>query len=93
MSDIWARVINNTNQFQQPKENKMSQNTMIKGGIIGALALILFIFSTTIVPTGHTGVKRLFGSVYEETLPEGFHIVNPLVRVTDITIQNQNSIC
>jgi regulator of protease activity HflC (stomatin/prohibitin superfamily) len=47
-----------------------------------AVLLILIIFGgrfIKVIPPGHVGVAILFGSVQDEPLPEGFHVVNPLL--------------
>ncbi len=47
-----------------------------------AVLLILIIFGgrfIRVIPPGHVGVAILFGSVQDEPLPEGFHVVNPLL--------------
>ncbi len=41
----------------------------------------------TIVSAGNTGVQSRFGKVYDEELSSGFHIKNPLVRVSEMTIR------
>jgi len=52
------------------------------------LALLLT-KSIIVVPAGHVGVKVLFGNVYAETLDAGIHIVNPLVKVHDMSVRTQ----
>jgi regulator of protease activity HflC (stomatin/prohibitin superfamily) len=47
-----------------------------------AVLLILIIFGgrfIKVIPPGHVGVAILFGSVQDVALPEGFHVVNPLL--------------
>ena len=41
------------------------------------------------VPAGHVGVPTLFGKVQAYTLPEGFHIINPLAEVHPMSIRTQ----
>ena len=52
--------------------------------IIPTIGLLMMIWlgmnSYTTVPPGHSKVATLFGNVTEETLGEGFHIVNPLLK-------------
>jgi len=48
---------------------------------LGAI-LVLIIFGgrfVRVIPPGHVGVAVLFGSVQEVAVPEGFHVVNPLL--------------
>jgi regulator of protease activity HflC (stomatin/prohibitin superfamily) len=60
-------------------------------GIIVAVILFILLMSKSIVvvPAGHVGVKVLFGNVAEKTLDAGMHIVNPLVKVHDMTVRTQ----
>jgi prohibitin 1 len=53
------------------------------------LGLVLFGSMFTIVPAGHVGVQVLFGKVYPEVLPEGLHIINPLISVKNISVRTQ----
>jgi prohibitin 1 len=53
------------------------------------LGLALLGSTFTIVPAGHVGVQVLFGKVYPEILPEGLHIINPLISVKDMSIRTQ----
>src|SRR5437867_773149 len=54
------------------------------------LAILLLLWSTTSVPTGHVGVLTLFGRVTGETLPEGIHLINPLKAVKKLSVQTQS---
>ena len=55
---------------------------------VGIFVLIILIsMSTTVVPAGHVGVKDLFGSVSDDVLGAGFHLVNPLVKVRKMSVQ------
>lgn len=63
--------------------------------LIGAGCLLLTLVVGTMsmavtVQPGHVGVPILFGAVQEYTLSEGFHLVNPLVSVDEMTIQTQS---
>jgi prohibitin 1 len=53
------------------------------------LGLILVSSMFTIVPAGHVGVQVLFGKVYPEILPEGLHIINPLISVRNMSVRTQ----
>jgi len=53
------------------------------------LGLVLFGSMVTIVPAGHVGVQVLFGRVYPEILPEGLHIINPLLSVRNTSVRTQ----
>jgi prohibitin 1 len=53
------------------------------------LGLVLLGSMFTIVPAGHVGVQVLFGKVYPEILPEGLHLINPLLSVKNLSIRTQ----
>ena len=53
------------------------------------LILLLLLWSTTSIPTGHVGVLTLFGKVTGETLQEGIHLINPLKSVEKLSVQTQ----
>lgn len=42
------------------------------------------------IPTGKVGVKSLFGKIETDYLQSGLHVVNPLVKVTEIDIKTLN---
>jgi prohibitin 1 len=49
----------------------------------------LLLLGVKTVPAGHVGVVDLFGSVRDDTLPPGLHILNPLVRVHRMSVQTR----
>ena len=53
------------------------------------LGLVLLGSMFTIVPAGHVGIQVLFGKVYPEILPEGLHLINPLISVKNMSIRTQ----
>lgn len=53
------------------------------------LGLVLLGSMFTVVPSGHVGVQVLFGKVYPEILPEGLHLINPLMSVRHMSIRTQ----
>jgi regulator of protease activity HflC (stomatin/prohibitin superfamily) len=53
------------------------------------MGLALLGSMVTIVPAGHVGVQVLFGKVYPEILPEGLHIINPLLSVRNMSVRTQ----
>ena len=56
--------------------------------VIGAVALLVILFkSVVMIPAGHVGVKELFGNVYDNSLPAGIHIVNPLLKIHKMSIR------
>lgn len=60
------------------------------GGAIFLSVCILGYNSYTIIPAGFAGGQILFGNVYDQALPEGFHIINPLVEIQEVDIKTQS---
>lgn len=67
-----------------------------KMNIAGAIIIITLIviaiitaISVVIIPAGETGVYHLFGKVKDNELHSGFHLKNPLARVTKMTIRTE----
>ena len=60
--------------------------------LIGAI-LIAVGFATSAlvqVDAGYVGIQTLFGKVQDRILREGLNVINPLVKVTDMSVQTQN---
>ena len=57
---------------------------------LAILIILLLLWSTTSIPTGHVGVLTLFGRVTGETLGEGIHLINPLKTVQKLSVQTQS---
>ena len=59
--------------------------------IVGAIVVVIVLFSSLkIVPTGHVGVLRLYGTeVTGEILTEGFHFANPFKSTVSMSVQIQ----
>lgn len=64
--------------------------TLIVG--VGVILIIAGILTAgiRIIPPGHVGVQVLLGKVDKDFLPEGFHIVNPLINIEEMSIRTQN---
>lgn len=43
----------------------------------------------TVIEAGNTGVRSLFGKVYDQELSSGFHLKNPLVKITKMNVRTQ----
>lgn len=75
-------------EYYVAKMKSMSPKSI--GIIAGAvLVVILLIASIAYVPAGHVGVLVLFGRVTDNVLPEGTHIVNPLLKVYRMSVRTQ----
>jgi len=70
--------------------NSFPFGKLILMGLI-AIVLIIAAFSTfTTIPAGKVGVLTLFGRVTGEKLDSGFHVVNPLKKVVEMTVRTQS---
>ncbi len=54
-----------------------------------ALVGLLLFRSARVIPAGHVGVVDLFGRVYPQALPAGFHLINPLAGVHRMSVQTR----
>lgn len=64
-------------------------------GIVGAVALaggIYTVKSIEVIPTGKVGVQYSTGGVKNEILDEGWHFINPLLKVKEFTVGNEQLI-
>ncbi len=57
--------------------------------VVGVIVLIILFKSIVTVPAGHVGVMDLFGKVSDKTLSAGMHIINPLKKVTRMSVQTR----
>ncbi|HDY65987.1 MAG TPA: prohibitin family protein [Phycisphaerae bacterium] len=54
------------------------------------VAVLMLLGSTiVIIPAGHVGVPVLFGKVQNRSLPEGLHVINPLLNVVKMSVRTQ----
>jgi len=58
-------------------------------GVIGAIIIILIALSVVVIPAGTTGVYHLFGKVRDREISSGIHLINPLARVTKMSIRTE----
>ena len=62
---------------------------------MGTLILVMIVLgivllnSVTSIQTGHVGIVTMFGRVTGQTMAEGIHLVNPLARVTELSVKTQ----
>lgn len=56
--------------------------------VIPVLLVVLLISMVRIVPPGHVGILILFGKI-QGSIPEGFHLVNPLVSMEIMSVRTQ----
>ncbi|OGH86596.1 MAG: hypothetical protein A2493_02890 [Candidatus Magasanikbacteria bacterium RIFOXYC12_FULL_33_11] len=70
--------------------NKYSSKRIIWTLSFIFLFFIVFSFASSfwvVIGAGETGVKSLFGKVMDEELSSGFHLKNPLVKITKLNVR------
>ena len=63
-------------------------------GLLGVIAVLVALsLSCTVrtVSTGQVGVVTLFGAITGEQLSEGIHLLNPLKRVSELSVRTQEA--
>ena len=53
------------------------------------VALAVALSATSCVRTGNVGVVTMFGRVTGQALGEGLHVINPIARVTELSVKTQ----
>lgn len=68
--------------------SSLMKKYMLAFGVVYAIFGVLFFgfISFTQIPASHAGVVSVFGEVRDGTLNEGAHIINPMARVTKISL-------
>jgi len=77
--------------FLRGSLDRLKRLTPVMQGL--ALILVLVGVATACfvqVDSGTVGVQRLFGRVESEYLTSGLHVINPLMKVTEIDVKTQN---
>jgi len=74
------------------KNNPMLQKYKTTGRLLGLLIIIAGIIMSSIVQidAGEIGIKVLFGSVKNDVLGSGLHLVNPLYEIKKVDVKTQN---
>jgi regulator of protease activity HflC (stomatin/prohibitin superfamily) len=62
----------------------------LRMGGVAFVVIGLLMASFVQIGTGEVGVQILYGSVQNNTLPSGLHIINPLVDIQRLDIKTQN---
>ena len=57
--------------------------------VLVVAVLVLLASTIVIIPAGHVGVPVLFGKVQYRDLPEGLHVINPLLNVVKMSVRTQ----
>ena len=74
-------------QAAAPRLRLAARVALAAGLVLPALIVLLSTFR--VIPAGHVGVATLFGRVQPRPLPEGLHLINPLLDVTLMSTQVQ----
>jgi regulator of protease activity HflC (stomatin/prohibitin superfamily) len=86
--------INNNKHMDPINVNKQEDLKKLKKysilGLIAVIIIWLFFSSIVVVEAGQTGVYHLFGKVKNEEVSSGFHLINPLAKITTMTIRTQD---
>jgi len=74
------------------KNNPMLQKYKTTGRTLGLIVVLIGIIISSIVQidAGEIGIKVLFGSVKNDVLGSGLHLVNPLYEVKKVDVKTQN---
>lgn len=83
-----------TNNIKKPMETINPNRRRKFGTWIGVVVLLVLVFSFSsafwvVVEAGQTGVRSFFGKVRDTELSSGFHLKNPLERVTKMSVRTQ----
>ena len=74
------------------KNNPLLQRYRNLGRLIGGLFILLGIIISSVIQidAGEVGIKVLFGSVKNNVLHSGLHLVNPLYEIKKVDVKTQN---
>ena len=72
-----------------PKASSIKKGAFSCAILIILLVGILTLSPFTIIQAGHRGVVVRLGEVSNEILPEGFHLINPIDEVVQMSVQTQ----
>ena len=84
------KLNNNMETINVNKQEELKKVKKFLGlGVIIFIALWLFFSSIVIVEAGQTGVYHLFGKVRDKEVSSGFHLINPLAKLTTMSIRTE----
>ena len=79
----------NSNKFINKLSYKIMDKKTTSTAIVIILSLIILIKSVVIIPAGETGVYHLFGKVKNDEIKSGLHLVNPLAKITKLSVRTE----
>jgi len=68
-----------------PKQPEFNNILFIAAPIVFVIYTLFESF--TVIPAGHIGIQVTFGTVHQQTLTEGAHLVNPLSVVREVDVR------
>jgi regulator of protease activity HflC (stomatin/prohibitin superfamily) len=83
LADVRSR---NSMRDKQVPEPTFKPTLPVLAGLV-LMLLYVGLESYVIVPAGHIGIQVTFGTVNQETLGEGLHLVNPLSSVQNLDVR------
>lgn len=89
-----GRTVNGENSNLKHMEtiNPNRKKKIGLGVALGIVVILVFSFASSfwvVVGAGETGVQTFFGKVRDEEFASGFHLKNPLVKVTRMNVRTQ----
>lgn len=85
-----GNVVRNAEISDNDSSKKLMERARLVKWTTGALLLSWLFWSLiVIIDAGETGVYSLFGKVKDNELRSGFHLVNPLAKITKMTIRTE----
>lgn len=77
--------------FSRPSDKKIDLQKLLYGACFVLAGVCLLFWSSLIrIQSGYVGVVTLGGKVQTETLHKGWHIVNPIAKVTKLSTHTQH---
>ena len=92
---VYYQESTNTNKTNMNPSNLEFQEffkklrTGLGSFVVLAVIIIALINAIVIVPAGVTGVYSVFGKVRDNEISSGFHLINPLAKVTLMSIRTE----
>lgn len=73
----------------KPEPSKVKKSLIGCIGLLVVFFVILTLSPFTIIQAGHRGVVIRLGDVSDTILPEGFHLINPIDTVVQMSVQTE----
>lgn len=87
MAKIFDAQTEAVNSVKMPSFKSAKKMTFV---IVGAVVLIILLMSSLrVIDAGQVGVFSLFGKVKDQELKSGLHLINPLGKITKMSIRTE----